>query len=307
MQGKIMPVHEDINRGRKVAELLYRSFATTGIHGYKNMPEDLLPAGVTRGSLEHILFITHTVAIDYQRDANSLWAISCRTYEDPDTRYLFSPEILHTTPSTKIKRDLQRYKLTKKPEQDANTWITIGNVFCQKWQSDPRNFLASCNWSAPLILARLKNDSHLMAGKRVPDYPFLRGDKIGPLWVRMLRDNAGVTQIQNLDKTPIPVDIHIARATLALGIVRGQYKGPLDGLFETIRRAWFTSCTGLVVDERKMIALDVDEPLWHLSKYGCTYRNKLTSDCPMYSRCEAKDFCIQGKVSIENNYMELET
>ena len=166
-----MSVYQDINRGKKVAELLYRCFATTGIHGHTEMPEDLLPTGVIRGSLEHVLFITHTVAIDYQRDANSLWAISRRTYEDLDTRYLFSPEILHATPSSKIKRDLQKYKLTKKPEQDANTWITISTVFCQKWQSDPRNFLASCNWSAPLILARLKKDSHLKIGKRVQDYP----------------------------------------------------------------------------------------------------------------------------------------
>lgn len=202
---------------------------------------------------------------------------------------------------------MQKYRLSKKPQQDADTWHTIGVVFYQKWQSDPRNFLASCNWSSPLILARLKKDNHLIAGKRLLDYPFLRGDKIGPLWIRMLRDNAGVTQIQNLDKTPIPVDIHIARATLSLGIVRGQYKGHLDSIFEIIRQAWFTSSAGLVVDERNMIALDVDEPLWHLSKYGCTYRDKQTGDCQVYIRCEARDFCIQGKVSIQNNYVDIET
>jgi len=302
-----MSVYEEINRGKKVAELLYRCFATTGIHGYTDMPEDLLPASAIRGSLEHILFLTHTVAIDYQRDANALWASSRQTYEDPDTRYLFNPQVLSVMPASKIIRDMQKYKLSKKPQQDANTWRTISAVFCQKWQSDPRNFLASCNWSAPLILARLKNDSHSVAGKRVQDFPFLRGDKIGPLWVRMLRDNASITKIQNLDKTPIPVDIHIARATLALGVVRGQYEGSLDSLFESIRQAWFKSSAGLVVDERKMIALHVDEPLWHLSKYGCTYRNKQTGDCPVYSRCEAKGFCIQGKVSIRNNYVELET
>ena len=146
-----------------------------------------------------------------------------------------------------------------------------------------------------------------MAGKSALDYPFLRGDKIGPLWVRMLRDNVGITQIQNLDKVPVPVDIHVARATLALGVVRGQYKGRLDNLFETIRQVWFKSSAGLAVDDRHMIALDVDEPLWHLSRYGCTYRDKLTGDCTVYNRCEAKDFCIKGKVSIQNNFVELDT
>jgi len=56
-----------------------------------------------------------------------------------------------------------------------------------------------------------------------------------------------------------------------------------------------------------MIALDVDEPLWHLSKYGCTNRDKITGFCPAYSKCEARDLCIKGKIKIENGVVELET
>jgi hypothetical protein len=283
------------------------------------MPEDILPKGVQKGSLEHILFITLTVSIDYQRDAEVLWASSRQTYEDPESLYLFNPQILHEAPFSKIVRDMQKYKLSKKPQQDAKIWHTVGVTFFKKWQGAPRNFLASCNWDAPLILTRLKVDSHLENGKRVLDFPFLRGDKIGPLWLRMLRDNAGLIQInnmdeipmpigiRNLDKIPIPVDIHVARATLSLGVVRGQYKGPIDSLYETIRQAWFESVKGLNVDGRLMIALDVDEPLWHLSRYGCTYRDKIIGDCPVYDRCEAKEFCIKGKVAIQDNIVELDT
>jgi len=302
-----MALYSDIERGKKVADLLYRCFATTGIHGHTEMPEDILPKGVAQGSLEHFLFITLSVSIDYQRDADALWASSRQTYEDPETRYLFNPQLMHETPFSKIVRDMKKYKLSKKPQQDANTWHTIGVTFYEKWQGDPRNFLASCNWDAPLILARLKVDSRLRNGKRVPDFPFLRGDKIGPLWVRMLRDNAGLTQIRNLDKVHIPVDIHVVRATLALGVVHGQYKGRLESIFGTIRQAWFESVDGLTVDGRPMIALDVDEPLWHLSRYGCTHRNKLTGDCPVYDRCEAEEFCIKGKVAIQDSLVEVDT
>jgi hypothetical protein len=63
----------DIDRGRAVAKLLHEAFHTTGIHGRNDMPEDSRPVGVERGSLEHILFLTLTVSIDYQRDANTLW------------------------------------------------------------------------------------------------------------------------------------------------------------------------------------------------------------------------------------------
>jgi endonuclease III len=114
----------------------------------------------------------------------------------------------------------------------------------------------------------------------------------------MLRDNVGITQTQNLDKVPIPVDRHVARATLALGVVRGEYKGSLDRVFQIIRRAWSESVEGLSINGRPMIALDVDEPLWHLSKYGCSERDKVNGSCPLINVCEAKDFCIPGVINI---------
>ena len=40
------------------------------------MPEDTLPDGAGKGSREHLLFITLTAAVDYQRDAHQLWEAS---------------------------------------------------------------------------------------------------------------------------------------------------------------------------------------------------------------------------------------
>jgi len=135
----------------------------------------------------------------------------------------------------------------------------------------------------------------------------LGGPKIGPLWLRMLRDNVGISRLMNLEKVPIPVDRHVARATLATGVVRGQFEGRLDELFEYVREAWFKSVKDLNAKNRPMIALDVDEPLWHLSKYGCANRDAITGHCPVYSRCEARNFCIRGKTKIKNSSAELET
>jgi hypothetical protein len=56
-----------------------------------------------------------------------------------------------------------------------------------------------------------------------------------------------------------------------------------------------------------MIALDVDEPLWHLSKYGCTHRNNEAGHCPKIFECAAKEFCVNGQVKIEKNDVELLT
>lgn len=302
-----MSVVIDNQRGKKVAELLYNFFSTTGIHGRTDMPEDIIPNNVVRGSLDHVFFITLTVSIDYQRDAPSLWESSRKTFDDPETRYLFDPKLLHEAPFRKIVEDMQKYKLSKKPQKDANIWRTVGVTFYKKWGGDLRNFLENSNWDSSLILKHLRNDTHLYNGKLVSDYPYLRGPKIGPLWLRMLRDNVGIAQLRNLEQVPIPVDIHVARATLTTGVVRGSIEIRFDELFEYIRKAWFKSVKGLSIKNRPMIALDVDEPLWHLSKYGCSYRDKITGYCPISNRCEARKFCIKGKVKIESSIVELET
>jgi hypothetical protein len=65
----------DSERGKQLANLLYNSFSTTGILRNTEMLEDILPAGMQKGSLEHLLFITLTVSIDYHRDPmhHSMW------------------------------------------------------------------------------------------------------------------------------------------------------------------------------------------------------------------------------------------
>lgn len=302
-----MSIVIDSERGKKVARLLYNCFFSVGIHGRTGMPEDIIPNGIKKGSLEHILFITLTVSIDYQRDALSLWESSRKSFDDPETRYLFNPKSLYKTPIRKIVEDMQKYKLSKKPQKDAYIWQTVGVTFYKKWKGDPRNFLRDCDWDSLLILKRLRDDTHLYCGRQIPDFPYLRGPKIGPLWLRMLKDNIGITQLRNLEKVPIPVDRHIARATLSTGVIRGRFRGRLDKLFEYIRKAWFESIKGLKTKTRPMIALDVDEPLWHLSKYGCSKRDKVSGYCPLFNTCEARDFCVKGKLKIEKNFVELET
>jgi len=66
-----MPLAIDPRRGRRAARLLYTSSATTGIHGRTEMPEDILPAGIERGSLAHSLFSSLTASIHYQCDAKA--------------------------------------------------------------------------------------------------------------------------------------------------------------------------------------------------------------------------------------------
>jgi len=302
-----MPIIKDIQKGKRLVKLLHELFYTTGIHGKKDMPEDVPPKGVVTGSLEHLLFITFTVSIDYQRDAPSLWQSARKTFEDPETSYLFVPELLYKTSSDKIKKDMQKYKLSKKSEKDSNIWHTIGISFYKKWEGNPINFIEDCKWEAPIIIECLENSQHEEQGKPSPDFPYLRGKKISSLWLRMLRDNVGL-EFKKLNKIPIPVDIHVVRATLTTGIIRGTITKNLNKISDNIRETWLECVEGLTAHNRPMISLDMDEPLWNLSKYGCSKnRNEITGVCNVFNQCEVRKFCIRGKVICKNNQIEVET
>lgn len=296
----------DVQRGKSVAKLLYDSFRTTGIFGRKDMPEDIFPKGINRGSYDHVLFITLTVAIDYQRDAPSLWESSRNTFEDEKTKYLFNPELICKTPLDKIVDDMRKHNLSKKPQKDAVIWKRIGITFYEKWNADPLNFLKDCNWDSLKILERLKSDSSYINNINSLDYPYLRGNKIGPLWLRMLRDNIGIQHLKNMEEVPIPVDVHIARATLNTGVVCEHAKIELNELFGYIRKAWFESVKDLIIDGKRLIALDLDEPLWHLSKYGCG-GYKMNGQCSSNNLCVAREFCVSGKTNIEDSIINFET
>jgi len=299
----------DVARGRALASRLHALFSVTGagILGHKTMPEDEPPAGVVRASLQHLLFITLTVAIDYQRDAPQLWTASRAAYADPVTRYLYEPAALHATPFSKIVADLHATGVSRKPRKDADIWHTVGIAFLKKYGGDPRRLLGACNHHAPTVLARLQNDTHLQRDRPVPDFPFLRGPKIGPLWLRMLRDNVGVA-LHGMQEIPIPVDVHVARATFTTGVVRGEYQGPVGPAFRQVRAAWKQAVVGMdVPGPRPMVALDVDEPLWHLSKYGCSPGRSVAGGCCHRPRCPAGGECMAGLVQVSASKIEVRT
>ena len=296
-----MSINIDKQRGADLADNLLHAYDTVGIHGQKEMPEDSLPKGLQRGGTEHLIFLALTCSIDYQRDAESLWASSRRSFSDPELRFLFDPEALSQTPLMDIIRGMGTYGLSKKPRRDAWIWKTVGTTFYKKWEGNPRNFLSDCGYEASNVLHRLKTDAHEQENTVVWDFPYLRGNKIGPMWLRMLRDNAGISALKNFDKIPIPVDVHVARATLSTGIIRGQAVLSTDELYAIVRNAW-DSIYELRRSSNKLgVPLDIDEPLWHLSREGCSKRDVNTGICKVIDKCEVSDFCVAGMIKKGEN------
>jgi len=291
-------------KGKQVAVILFDRFnSDEGIFGKNVMPEDLLwgsgleGIGVKRDSYEYLMFITMVVSIDYMRDADKLWEAGRRTMEDPETRWLFNPTSAMDRPIDEIMATMKKHKLSRKHTRDADFWKRISKSFALFYDSDPGKLIKECGSDAMKLYER-KCDVRFKK-----DFPSLSGDKIFPLWIRMLHDNLGI-ELKNLGRIPIPVDVHVARATFMTGCLTGEFKGSIAEVSQKIDEAWKTIIAGLH-HPKLTYALQLDEALWHLSKNGCTFRRG--NVCPRRGHCPVGDLCVSGMVQVSAKGIEVST
>lgn len=296
----------NLKEGREIALSLFEKFnSNDGIFGHNIMPEDFVPRWgsnledlkINRGSYEHLLFITMVVSIDYQRDADKLWKAGRKTFETRETRWLFFPEELNKKSFPDIVNAMKRFKLSKKPTKDAEIWSNVSNSFFKYYDSNPKKLIENSNFNA-MNLFQQKFDPKFK--KR---FPYFSGNKIFPLWIRMLNDNLDI-ELENIDQVPIPVDVHIARATLSTQCLTGRYSGSISQIAPMIDNAW-EKIMDTITDDKLKYRLQLDEPLWHLSRYGCKHRRE--SYCPKKSKCPIGDLCSRGSVKVSTKGIELDT
>jgi len=249
------------------------------IFAEKQVPEALKSNYIT-SKKEHALLLTLLVSIDYQKDADKLWDEGRRLFESKETNWIFHPEIVIGK---------KYYELIKIFEnefggakfQDPHIWYKICFTLHNDFNDDPLEILKINNYDAIKVLNYLDNN-----GKK---FPYLKGKKIGPLWLRMLSDYVGI-DLKNKDKVPIPVDVHIANASYHMGLIK-EYSGEVNAKTrKEVQAVWRTIASK--IDGK--IALDFDEPLWVLSHDGCSKsRGKA---CPLVkcNKCPVERYCIKN-------------
>jgi hypothetical protein len=273
-----MPLSTDPERALRAGEMLLEAYRAGSILGPFSMPEDLLPPGVELGSRDHLHFITLTVAIDYMRDADALWAAGRATYADEATCYLFDPSRVAATPFDVVSQDMQKYRLSKKPQKDARIWRDICVTLDRSFGGEVYNLLQHGKFQAPLLLATIRNPRY--------SFPYLKGAKIGPLWLRMLADTWRGQPIRGMAELPIAVDIHVAKATVMTGGVSGPFSGPFQELKQAVVDVWFDACEGT-----NHFPLEFDRMLWLLSRRGCAKAARFP--CEWRSKCPVGTLCTE--------------
>ncbi len=264
----------------EIARVLYNTYKKCGIF-YKRPPEEIIPKGISKGSKEHLLFITLTVALDYIRPSEELWEASRKTYKDPKTRYLFYPEKVVEKEQSELKNDMQKYKLALRPKKDPNIWNTLCKTLNSEYNNNPIKLIEKFNYDA------LELCKHIRAEKS--KFPNLSGKKILPLWLRMINHQTEI-ELKNIDKIPIPVDTHVIRASKMIGIIsQNEYKS--KNVKEVIQKRWEENLRG-----EDIYPILLDEPLWILSRYGCS--KVKDNKCPQANCCPVKDHCILYKENV---------
>ncbi|MHA1395903.1 MAG: hypothetical protein ACTSRZ_20560 [Promethearchaeota archaeon] len=257
------------------------------------MPEADPPNGVERGSLEHQLFITLMVSIDYLRDAHKLWDSARRAYEKSEYKYIFNPHKLIDINLKKIAKDLKETGMSARfSKEDAKIIQKVASGLIYYFDGKPENIINQANYDGKKALDIIRSNKYKKS------FPYLKGKKIGSLWVRMLKDVCKMPI--NLLNVPIAVDVHIARASFTSGALTGEFKGTINGVRENIEELWFKVAELMrEKGEIEFNALKFDEPLWTLSKFGCQYRKEnINKLCRKYSECPIQKFCVNGLIKV---------
>ncbi len=291
---KKSPLTLNPQRARDVAFILREKLKGEGIFGKKKLPDDMAEKLLKKLDEDaFLLFVTLTVSLDYMRDAEKLWESSLKTLQDEEVNWIFSPNKVAKKGKEKLKEAMSKYKLAIRKDKDTSIWFRLSETLLKEFGGSVSNLFDKYNYDVEKIFRVMK--------ERREEFPSLSGDKIFPHWIRSLKEKKGFS-FKNLRKLPIPVDVHVARATFTTGCITGSYKA--KGITGTIRKkvieVWEKGLEGTEITPIEMF-----RPLWLLSKYGCHYRKN--GERPKLHECPVKDFCVDGKVVITSKKVEVET
>jgi hypothetical protein len=261
--------------------------------GWAGMPEVHVAQRMRlRGAndLEIRALLTFTAAMDRARDADALWFGAEQLFEA--TPWTFDPAQVVARSLTELSDVLRRARVSQRHSADAAAWRLIAETL-----SDPavspvvRRVVFEGRGDAGVLLEALQ--------ARSPDgtdrFPFLRGPKVGPMWVRMMA-HPGAAQITSLHVLPVAVDVQVRKITEYLAVTdTGNLD--LDSARPIIQAAWARDVAEHGAegpDQLEGSAAALDPALWFWAKWGCTQCERNHQQLPIATVCESCRFPLRA-------------
>ncbi len=225
------------------------------------------------------LFLTFVSAMDRARDANRLWRVAAELFRSHSE--LFDPaEVTKITLST-LRLRLSESGVSQRHGPDSQAWRTIATNLVSE-DSSIRRVINRGLGDAEELLTALKSKDSMGRSK----FPFLRGQKIGPMWIRIMV-NPGGAKVTRMEAVPVAVDVQVRRTTENLGIAdtRGLR---LREAKPIIQNACHNAVAKTDIGGPPRIAgtsAALDPALWFYGKYGCSHCEKSGNRIPIGSAC----------------------
>lgn len=256
--------------------------------GWDSLPEvvmarKLRALGAT--DIEVRLYITFTSALDRARDASLLWNNSAKLFGE--VRWPFAPENVAAKPLDELKEVLRQYGVSQRHSPDSAGWSRIAQTLSNPAATPyARAAIYEGQGDAVDLLRDLQGHQD---GK--PLLPFLRGPKVGPMWVRMLA-YPGEARITSLDVLPVAVDVQVRKLTEYLGVT-DTFGQNLENVRGLIQDAWAKDVRLNGADgpaPLKDTCAALDPALWFYAKWGCTWCERWRKKSPISPACASCQF-----------------
>jgi hypothetical protein len=166
--------------------------------------------GLDKGDRLNYLYFTLPVSINFQRNSPALWQAALKTYQDPQTNYLFLPEQVVTKERSQVQQDLLKHRLGLQPNKHTDIWLKIATTLHEQYQDDPRQIIRA----GQSCVVRIKN---ILQDTNSASFPYLKGNKMANYWLYILHNFTDV-KLRNLHKISIIPDTHVLQSTVMLGL-----------------------------------------------------------------------------------------
>ena len=265
---------EDILKNVDVLYMMWKN----GSLGGENMPEDENPH-LIRESLENYLYFTLPMSLNYQRNSYTLWEGANKTYNDPETCFVFNPQEVLNRSFEEVQDALVKYRVALQKNKQTEIWIRLCKTFVELYNGDIRKLFSSLDNDVDKIRNYIQKENK-------SKFPYLSGTKLCNYWLFVIWEYTDKEYI-NIEKLTVAPDTHVIKSTHKLGLITDEELTSAN-VQEIVIDRWNELLNGT-----KYRPIDIHTALWLWSRNGFKELD--------VSVLNDKEFKLKVKSSYEKN------
>jgi len=196
------------------------------------------------------------MSLNYQRNSYTLWKSAKSTFEDKETKLVFSIADVAKSNRGDLRPLLLKHKVALQPNKHIDTWYRIAETINNEWGGID-NMLASLDYDFLKI-----QQSVQVVNKK--GYPYLSGPKIFHYWCYILGEYCDIS-LKNKEFIQIAPDTHIIQCSIRLGVLTEAEALKMSR--DDISNRWREVLDGIVLSP-----IDMHSPLWFWSRNDFNYK-----------------------------------